>query len=91
VANQEDMVSRDRRNDQCGSQPEADVGATAALAWLAANKNCELSFDYGDADEDGKGWCVHRIDGGVNDREWTLIGTGLTPEIAIGAAIGGGQ
>jgi hypothetical protein len=29
---QGDMVSRDPQNDQCGSQPEADVGAAAALA-----------------------------------------------------------
>lgn len=61
--------------------------AQSALTWLAQNQNCELSYDYGDADDDGKGWCVHRVNGGRNDREWTLIGRGATPEAAILSAI----
>jgi hypothetical protein len=60
--------------------------APCPLAWLAENESCELSFDYGDADDDGKGWCVHRVNGGRNDREWTLIGSGLTPAAAVIAA-----
>lgn len=32
-------------------------------------------------------WQVHRVSGGRNDREWTLIGEGETPRAAIDAAI----
>jgi hypothetical protein len=32
-------------------------------------------------------WQVHRVSGGRNDREWTLIGQGETPRAAIDAAV----
>lgn len=69
--------------------PAPPTAEEAALKWLGENKNVELSFDYGDADEDGKGWCVHRVNGGVNDREWNLIGCGPTPAAALVAARNG--
>lgn len=32
-------------------------------------------------------WQVYRVDGGRNDREWTLIGSGETPSAALRAAL----
>lgn len=84
------LVDQDWLSRHTATDPDADVEVRPAidpLSWLAAHQNCELSFDYGDADEDGKGWCVHRVNGGRNDREWTLIGTGPTPEAALTAAL----
>lgn len=63
------------------------TGETGLLKLLGQNQNFELSFDYGDEDEAGKNWCVRRVNGGVNDREWTLIGSGATPEAALTAAL----
>jgi hypothetical protein len=62
-------------------------GASDALAWLGSRTGLELSHGYGDEAEDCEGlWLVHRVNGGVNDREWTLIGFGETPQDAIEAA-----
>lgn len=57
-----------------------------ALDWFGAHRNLELSFDHGDAEDYGNEWCVHRVNGGVNDREWTLVGSGSTPSAAISNA-----
>lgn len=81
------LVWASRLYDAAPSPPSVQAGEVLLLKWLGENQNCELSFDYGDADEDGKGWCVHRVNGGVNDREWTLIGSGETPEAAIRVAL----
>lgn len=82
------LVDQDWLSRHVVTDPNASVEAGPdVLAWLSENRNVELSFDYGDADEDGKGWCVHRVNGGVNDREWTLIGTGATPLDALRAAL----
>lgn len=59
--------------------------AAEALDWLAARPNCELSHGYDDPEDEGS-WRVHRVNGGVNDREWTLVATGSTPLYAIQAA-----
>ena len=81
------LVDQDWLSHHVATDPDASVEAGPdVLAWLSENRNVELSFDYGDADDDGKGWCVHRVNGGVNDREWTLVGTGDTPKAAIRAA-----
>lgn len=61
------------------------VRERVALDWLAKNTACEVSHDY-DLDGDGE-WRVHRVNGGVNDREWTLIGKGATPLDAILSAL----
>ncbi len=86
------LVDQEWLSRRVSTDPDGDIEIRPAinlLSWLSANQNCELSFDYGNADEDGNGWCVHRVNGGINDREWTLIGSGPTPEAAIVAAMGG--
>lgn len=64
------------------SAPNPDL---AGLTWLADHRNLELSFSYGDEDDDGA-WRVHQVNGGINDREWTMIAIGETPASAIEAA-----
>lgn len=52
--------------------------------WLAAHKSLELSWS-GEPEADPE-WQVHEVCGGVNDREWTLVGSGETPLLAVQAA-----
>ena len=60
--------------------------AERVLDWLTKNPNCELS--HGCEDEESEGmWRVHRVNGGVNDREWTLISADRTPLWAIERAV----
>jgi hypothetical protein len=73
----------------CGASPVVPVGVSReeiALALLDANRNCELSHGCDHYDDDPE-WRVHRVNGGRNDREWTLIGRGPTPADAIIAAL----
>ena len=58
------------------AQPQAESIDSIPTSW-------ELS--WGGWDEESC-WCVHDVGGGRNDREWTLIGTGVTPSAAIRAA-----
>lgn len=57
----------------------------AVLDRLAEHRNWELSYLYGD--EESGAWQVHQVNGGANDREWTLIGEGETPALALHAAL----
>ena len=69
---------------------EASGGAEAMLlSALDAHGNWELCKGYDGDNEDfaNYGWCVHSVNGGPNDREWTLIGFGETAAGAIRAAI----
>lgn len=54
--------------------------------WLAKNTNLELDHRYLDEDDDGGTWRVHSVNGGVNDREWTLVAQGRSPLEAIQSA-----
>lgn len=54
------------------------------LTWLAEHTNYELSYDGWDEDP---AWQVHSVNGGRNDREWTLLATGTTPTEAIRGAM----
>lgn len=56
------------------------------LLAFGQHRNLELSYHYADEDDDGA-WQVHRVNGGRNDREWTLIGSGATPADAIDQAL----
>ena len=58
-------------------------------AWdaFAAHINWELSHGYPDGEEEDGCWLVHSVNGGRNDREWTLIGRGETPLDAALAAL----
>lgn len=52
------------------------------LTWLASRTNLEL--DHGAEDEEADAyWRIHSVNGGVNDREWTLVAIGRTPAEAI--------
>lgn len=48
---------------------------------LARHENWQLSFDEVNAYE--AAWCVYRVSGSINDREWSLIGIGTTPRDAV--------
>ena len=52
----------------------------ALLDWLDKHPQCELSYNGWD---DDPGWQVHRVTGGRNDREWTVVGEGETVRSAI--------
>lgn len=66
---------------------EADVigRLVGAIGWLESNTQCELSHRH-DFAEDDPVWQVHAVNGGLNDREWTLIGEGETIVEAIDVA-----
>lgn len=63
----------------------ADEGLAALLRELARHTNWELT--YGGWEDEEQLWKVHSVNGGRNDREWTLLGTGDTPAEAIAAAL----
>lgn len=65
----------------------ADGLSADPLAWLAQHQNCELSHHYGEEGDEPDEWRVHRVNGGRNDREWTLIGRGATPADALAEAM----
>lgn len=77
-------VERLFTEDQLRSAIELrDIRSKDLMAWLGEQRSLELSFDYGDADDDGNDWCVHKVEGNTNDREWRLVGCGPTPLDAI--------
>lgn len=57
----------------------------AVLEEMGKHRNWELSYEHFEEEEGA--WQVHSVNGGVNDREWTLIGAGYTPTAALEAAI----
>ena len=78
-----EMLTRDR--DELLAASLAIEGGS--LEVLAKHKNWELSYGVHDGDDTEPGcWHVHKVNGGRNDREWTLIGSGDTPEFAIAQA-----
>jgi hypothetical protein len=58
--------------------------AQTPLAWLAEHTNYELSFSRWD---DDPAWLLHSVNGGRNDRFWTLLASGDTPEAALRKAM----
>lgn len=70
---------------KCGMKIIRDEPQAApVLDWLATKTNYELSFDGWNEDPT---WNVHSVNGGRNDREWTLLATGSTPEEALRKAM----
>jgi hypothetical protein len=57
----------------------------AALDYLAENKSRSLAFDGKTFCEDDNSdlWIVTEMQGGLNDREWVLLGSGSTPAEAL--------
>lgn len=81
------MIEKQRRQNT-GNHPDPLAGAMeadAALLWLAQNENLEISHGYEDEDDYGS-WRVHSVNGGINDREWTLVARGRTPLEALKVA-----
>lgn len=62
---------------------EASDDLVGEMDWLASNTNLELTWGELDGDMSDCAWRLHRVNGGYNDREWTLIATGETPIAAI--------
>jgi hypothetical protein len=62
---------------------EASNDLVGEMDWLASNTNLELTWGELGGDMSDCAWRVHRVNGGYNDREWTLIATGETPIAAI--------
>ncbi len=63
--------------------------ARDALAWFATQQNLELfhySPMFGDDHDDAVEWRVTSVNGGYNDREWTIVGRGDTPLAAVQSA-----
>jgi hypothetical protein len=60
---------------------------TALLRRLAEHTNWELSQSSWDEPFE---WQVHSVNGGRNDREWTLLGSGNSPAEALDAALNKG-
>lgn len=56
-----------------------------AWAWLTEQINLSLEYDWPHECEPGE-WQVYRENGGVNDREWRLVGSGETALEAVLAA-----
>lgn len=57
-----------------------------AWDWLTSQKTLEVFYhrpNYGDDDDFDEEWRVTRRSGSVNDREWEIIGRGLSPTLAI--------
>jgi hypothetical protein len=72
-------------NGRAFTRPQASLTAEEDdLAWLARHPALELSFQGWD--EDGGNWCVHRVGGSPNDREWTLLANAETPAEALSKA-----
>jgi hypothetical protein len=73
-----------------------DAGtALEALSWFSTQHNLELFRKqpvYGDDDDDQTDeWQVTRVNGGINDREWTVIGRGETAAEALRNALSSGK
>ncbi|ALJ08273.1 hypothetical protein JL11_07900 [Brevundimonas sp. DS20] len=75
--------------DTCAAADRAQAAEARAdrLAKFGRHINWELSFCYLDDESEPGCWAVHSVNGGRNDREWTLIGRGDTPDDAIQAAL----
>lgn len=54
-------------------------------------ENYELSHGPLNGDMSDCAWQVHSVNGGYNDREWTLVATGETPSEAIRASLDEGE
>lgn len=70
-------------------KPAGDDGRLQrALDFLAENKSRSLSFDGKTFCEDDNSdlWVVTEVRGGMNDREWVVLGSGSTPSEALLAA-----
>lgn len=69
--------------DAMGSAALTAVTPDGLLDWLGQHTNLELSWGELGDDLSEAGWRVHRRFGGVNDRDWDLLGVAETPLAAL--------
>lgn len=83
------QAHHDRRILSALDEPAPKVTEGDLLAELAKHINWEIDWDSPEPDYEGSEcqWRVHEVNGGINDREWKLIGFGPTPADAIRAAL----
>lgn len=84
-------------NDECrhsaatvaAAMARTSLGAQDGLVEFAKHTNWELDHRNIDPTDESseRVWRVHSVNGGRNDREWTLLGYGDTPQEAIEAAL----
>lgn len=63
---------------------------SAPWEWLANNRNHSLEYYspiYGDDDDQSEEWRVIKISGSINDREFDIVGRGVTPLEAVQSAM----
>lgn len=67
-----------------------DTALTAREALLdRLSEHTDWELTHGGWEDEEQLWKVHAVNGGRNDREWTLLGEGKTPAEAILAALSG--
>lgn len=72
---------------KAAQQPAGDVVMDAVRLDALGTPGWELSMNSDPECMPDELWQVHRVSGGRNDREWTLIGEGANPRAAIDSAI----
>jgi hypothetical protein len=75
-----------KNNPPTSSPGEAGADAMPSDLLTEFGKHVGWELSYAGWDDEAE-WQVHQVNGGRNDREWTLIGTGQTPAAAIRAAL----
>ena len=83
-----EAIAHGRRIATTPASVSPDAGEE--LAAFSRHTNWELSHysqTFSEDDDYGHKWQVHKVNGGINDREWTLIGSGETAAEAIRAAL----
>lgn len=68
------------------ARAETPADPRASWDWLTSQTNLELRYyrpTYGDDDDPSQEWRVTRVSGPINDREWDMVGRGLSPLLAI--------
>jgi hypothetical protein len=81
-----------RRQDEAEAQLAEIQERLDALAWFSGQHALSLEYQepvYADDDDQTTEWRVYREHGGINDREWDLVGAGPTALEAILAARAG--
>jgi len=71
--------------DALEAENERLRGANDLLTWLHSQEQLELAWGAVE-DLSECSWRVHSVSGAINDREWEVIATGVTPAEALANA-----
>ncbi len=79
----------DFRAAECALALSPTSGGGTENLWAALAKQPGLSLGTAPSDIEGEPdeWVVHRVNGGINDREWTEVARGTTPRAAVERAL----